>query len=91
MESNHALSTYLACTLWVAVESNHAPLSYQESVLADELATLLRRARSDRRSTNELDALFKIYLSIIQHSRQKLMCQLPQNSAYQRMIFRHSK
>lgn len=27
--------------LWVAVESNHAPLSYQESVLTDELATLL--------------------------------------------------
>ncbi len=24
---------------WVAVESNHAPLSYQESVLTDELAT----------------------------------------------------
>ena len=27
--------------MWVAVESNHAPLSYQESVLADELATLI--------------------------------------------------
>lgn len=26
--------------MWVAVESNHAPRSYQERVLTDELATL---------------------------------------------------
>lgn len=34
--------------MWVAVESDHAPLSYQESVLADELATHADNVKYDQ-------------------------------------------
>jgi hypothetical protein len=39
--------------MWASVESNHAPLSYQESVLADELDAHTLAGGSGTRSTAE--------------------------------------